>query len=46
MWTSVVEGMTAYTPEQLKTMLDAAGFTQTELHRKQPSYATIIGVKR
>ena len=46
MWTSVVEGMTAYTPEQLKTMLDDAGFTQTELHRKKPSYATIIGVKR
>lgn len=44
-WTSVVEGMTAYTPEQLKALLDDAGFTQTEIHRKKPMYATIIGVK-
>ena len=44
-WTSVVEGMTAYTPEQLKALLDDAGFTQTEIHRKKPIYATIIGVK-
>lgn len=34
-WTSIVEGMTAYTPEQLKSLLDAAGFTQTEIHRKK-----------
>lgn len=45
MWTSVVEGMTAYSPEDLKTMLDDAGFTQTEIHRKEPTYATIIGLK-
>lgn len=44
-WTNVVEGMTAYPPEQLKTLLDDAGFIQTEIHRKKPSYATIIGVK-
>jgi len=44
-WTNVVEGMTAYTPEQLKLMLDEAGFIQTELYRKKPSYCTIIGVK-
>ena len=44
-WTNVVEGMTAYTPKQLKTLLDDAGFTQTEIHRKKPSYATILGVK-
>ena len=44
-WTSVVEGMTAYTPEQLKQFLDEAGFVQTEIHRKKPSYATIIGKK-
>ncbi len=44
-WTSVVDGMTAYTPEQLKALLDDAGFTQTEIHRKKPSYATILGVK-
>ena len=44
-WTNIVEGMTAYTPEQLKTLLDDAGFIKTEIHRKKPTYATIIGVK-
>ena len=44
-WTDVVEGMTAYSPEQLKEMLDEAGFVKTDLHRKKPSYSTIIGVK-
>ena len=44
-WTNVVEGMTAYTPEQLKQFLDDGGFTKTEIHRKKPSYATILGVK-
>ncbi len=45
MWTSVVEGMTAYSPEELKTLLDDAGFIQIEIHRMKPSNATIIGVK-
>ena len=45
MWTNVVEGMTAYSPEELKTLLDDAGFIQTEIHRMKPSNATIIGVK-
>jgi len=45
-WTNVVEGMTVYSPEELKTMLDDAGFLQTEVHRKKPSYATILGVNR
>ena len=45
MWTNVVEGMTAYSPEELKTMLDEAGFSQTKIHRMKPSNATIIGVK-
>ncbi|MBQ7661753.1 MAG: hypothetical protein IJS48_00075 [Prevotella sp.] len=45
-WTSVVEGMTAYSPEDLKKSLDEAGLTQTEIHCKKPTYATIIGVKR
>ena len=27
------------------TMLDDAGFIHTEIHRKRPTYATIIGVK-
>ena len=44
-WTNVVEGMTAYTPAQLKQFLDDAGFTTTEIYRKKPSYTTILGVK-
>ena len=44
-WTNVVEGMTAYSPEDLKKLLDEAGLTQTEIHRKKPTYATILGVK-
>ena len=44
-WTSVVEGMTVYSPEDLQKLLDKAGFTQTEIQRKKPTYATIIGVK-
>ena len=44
-WTNVVEGMTAYSPEDLKKLLDEAGLTQKEIHRKKPTYATIIGVK-
>ena len=44
-WTSIVDGMTAYTPEHLKTLLDDAGFIQTEIHRKKPTYATIMGLK-
>ena len=43
-WLKVVEGMTAYPPEQLKQFLDDAGFVNTEIHRMKPSYATIIGV--
>ena len=45
MWTNVVEGMTAYSPADLEKLLDEAGFTQTEIHCKKPSYATILGVK-
>ena len=44
-WTNVVEGMVAFPPEQLKQFLDDAGFRQTEVHLKKPSYATILGVK-
>lgn len=43
-WTNVVNGMTAYSPEQLKDMLDEAGFIHTESHCKKPSYATIVGM--
>lgn len=45
MWTNVVEGMTAYSPDELQEMLDEAGFVETEIHRKKPSYATVIGMK-
>ena len=34
----------AYVAE-LKQMLDDAGFLQTEIHRKKPMYATVLGVK-
>lgn len=44
-WTNFVEGMKVYTPDQLKTLLDDAGFVQTEIFWKKPMYATIIGVK-
>ena len=44
-WTKVVDGMTAYLPEQLTQMLEDAGFVGTEIHRKKPSNATILGVK-
>ena len=44
-WMDLVEGMTAYPPEQLKQFLDDAGFINTQIHRMKPSYATIIGVK-
>lgn len=44
-WTDLCEGMTAYPPEQLKKMLDEAGFVNIEIHRMKPSNAAIIGVK-
>jgi len=44
MWTNVVDGMTVYPPEQLKDMLEQAGFSDVEVFRKKPSYATIKGI--
>ena len=44
-WKNVVEGMTVYSPEELKQLLDDTGLVQTEIHRKKPSYTTIIGTK-
>ncbi len=44
-WANVVDGMTVYSPDQLKTMLEETGFVSTEVNRKKPSYAAIIGVK-
>jgi len=43
-WTKVVEGMTAYTPEQLKDLLEQAGFCDVQIYRKKPSYATIKAI--
>lgn len=43
-WTNVVDGMTAYSPEMLKNMLEQAGFSDVEVFRKKPSYATIKGI--
>ena len=44
-WTMLDVGCGGGSPEDLKKLLDEAGFTQTEIHRKKPTYATIIGVK-
>ena len=43
-WTDVVEGMIVYPPEQLKDMLEQAGFSDVEVFRRKPSYATIKGI--
>ncbi|MCR5849855.1 MAG: class I SAM-dependent methyltransferase [Bacteroidaceae bacterium] len=45
-WSDLVDGMKSYSPEQLEKMLLEAGFVQTEIHRKKPTYATIIGTKK
>ena len=44
-WTNIVEGMTTYSPEQLLTMLNNAGFIKTESHSKKPMYTIIMGTK-
>lgn len=44
-WVTLVDGMKAYSPEQLKEMLEDAGFVKTVFYRKNPSYATVIGIK-
>lgn len=45
-WTDLVDGMKSYSPEQLQQMLLEVGFAQTEIHRRKPTYATIIGTKK
>lgn len=45
-WTDLVDGMKSYSPEELEQMLLEAGFVQTEIHRRKPTYATIIGTKK
>jgi predicted TPR repeat methyltransferase len=42
-WTRVVEGMTPYSPEQLKELLEQAGFVDVQIHRRKPAYAAIVG---
>jgi SAM-dependent methyltransferase len=44
-WTNLVDGMTVYTPEELKNRLSTAGFTSIQVFRKKPSYAAILGIK-
>ena len=44
-WTDLCDGMTAYSPEQLKQLLDDAGFANIAIHYKKPSNAAIIGMK-
>ena len=41
MWMNVVEGMTAYSPEELKQLMENAGFHDVVSFSKKPSYATI-----
>jgi hypothetical protein len=36
--------MTVYPPEQLKEMLEQAGFSDVKIFRKKPSYATVKGI--
>ncbi|MBR3087455.1 MAG: class I SAM-dependent methyltransferase [Prevotella sp.] len=45
-WTNVVEGMTVYSPEMLKDMLEQAGFGDVKVFWKKPSYATIKGIRK
>ena len=44
-WTRVVEGMTPYSPEQLKELLEQAGFVDVQIHRRKPAYAAIVGMR-
>ena len=45
-WTRLVDGMTTYSSEQLKEVLEQAGLCDVETHRKKPSYATIISKRQ
>ncbi len=44
-WTDIVNGMTVYSPEQLKVLLEGAGFVNVEIRCKKPTYATITAQK-
>jgi ubiquinone/menaquinone biosynthesis C-methylase UbiE len=41
-WTNLVDGMTAYSVDQLKSLLEQAGFTEFNIHNKKGSHTVII----
>ncbi len=41
-WTNLVDGMTAYSSDQLVNTLKKAGFTEFDIHTKKTSYTIII----
>lgn len=41
-WTNLVDGMTAYSVDQLKSLLEQAGFTDFNIHNKNGSHTVII----
>lgn len=41
-WTNLVDGMTAYSVDQLKSLLKQAGFTEFNIHNKNGSHTVII----
>jgi len=44
-WGDIIDGMTVYSPEELKDMMEKAGFTDVSTHRKHHVYAAVIGKK-
>ncbi len=44
-WANVIEGMTVYSPDELKHLLKEAGFVNIQIYYKKPSYVSIIGAK-
>lgn len=41
-WTNLVDGMKAYSSDQLRGMLEKAGFTKFDIYNKKPSHTIII----
>lgn len=44
-WTNLVDGMTAYSVDQLKNILEKAGFTEFDIHNNKKSSHTVIIAK-
>ena len=44
-WTNFISGMVIRSEKEIGTMLEKAGFTLVETHRKKPSYLTLIAEK-